>query len=542
MLLLLNIAGGVALILFGVRYLRKGLDRLFGPRLGRMIERMANTRWRAFLSGLCVSVIAPSSTTVSILAVQAVQAGHLSTQRMLAVMLGANVGLTVMVLLIALRLEQLAPVLILVGVILFQFTQRNLARGIGQIVLSLGFIFMAIEIIKTATSGFDPSGDLIELLRILQDHPLGLTLIAAVLSMGLQSSTAAIGLVLGLGLGDAALEGAVGLRLALPVVIGANVGIALNTLAVGWRQVDSRRLAAGNLLAKLLIGVAVLAMMPLAVDLLERLPTGVDKQIALAHSAFNVILAVVFLPCVSPLDRLLQRIIPPPPAQAAFGPRYIRREPIDGFTLAIGQSMREILHVSEITRYMLRDCWQALITQDIDLARRVQERDDQVDLLDAEIKRFLVELAGKEGDQDASGQIMRQLRYLDELEAVGDVIDKNLAELAIKRARSRVEFSPEGWEDLNDFYRKVYENMEIAETAFATRDPALARKLLRHKERLSEYERELRDRHFNRLKSGLPQTYESSAIHLDILTHLKRINSSVSHVAYAILQNGAASG
>jgi len=170
------------------------------------------------------------------------------------------------------------------------------------------------------------------------------------------------------------------------------------------------------------------------------------------------------------------------------------------------------------------------------LAEQVQQRDDQVDLLDSEIKRFLVRLCGLEGDPDQTGEAMRQLRYLSELETIGDVIDKNLAELVIKRARKEIDFSPEGWGELDDFYRKVYENIIIAETAFTTRDRMLARQLLRHKQRISEYERELRDRHLDRLRSGRSQTHESSAIHLDLLTHLKRINSCVTHVAYAIIQ------
>lgn len=535
--LFLTIAGGVALILFGVRFLRKGLDRLFGPRLARSMQRLTKSRWRAMLTGLGVSLAAPSSTTVSILAVQSVQAGHLSARKMLAVMLGANIGLTVMVLLIALRLERYAPVLVLIGVLLFQFTRRSRPRGLGQVVLSLGLIFLAIGIIKAAAGQFEPGGDLVRILDIAGHYPFWIAIIAAVLTVFLQSSTAAIALVIGLGA-----AGAVNLPLTLAVVVGANVGLGLSTLLVGWAQVESRRLAMGNLLAKTAIAVAVLLALPWVVELVARVPTGLDKQIALTHTAFNVVLAAVFLPLVTPLHRAVCALVPEPAdgRAQAFGPRYIADGPVEGLSLATGQSLREILRVSDIVRAMLKDLWQALVNRDADAARDIQKRDDQVDLLDAEIKRFLAELAQREGDQDETGEILRQLSYLTELETIGDVIDKNLAELVVKRAREQVEFSAEGWRELDDFYHKVAENLLIAETAFTTRDQELARQLLRHKEALSAYERKLRDRHFQRLRHGQRQSHESSAVHLDLLTHLKRINNHVTHVAYAIVDGEGA--
>ncbi|MFW6059057.1 MAG: Na/Pi cotransporter family protein [Phycisphaeraceae bacterium] len=530
----MTIAGGVALILFAARFMRKGLDRLFGPRLADWMQRLTDSRGRAFLTGMGVAIAAPSSTTVSVLAVQSIQHGHLNCRRSLAIMLGANVGFTLMVLLIALRLEGYAPWLILGGVLLYQFTRREALRGAGQVVLSLGLIFVAIGIIKTAGSSFEPDGGFIQLLELAQDYPVWVAVIAAALTVGLQSSTAAIALVIGLAAGEV-----VQLPLTLAVVVGANVGIAVSTLLVGWPLVEARRMAMGNLLAKAALAVAVLATLPVLVELVARVPGGLDKQIALSHTAFNVVLAALALPLLGPLERVVSLMAPEPPEsqQKAFGPRYIRQGPIEGFSLASGQSMREILRVSEIVREMLHEFWQALVHRDEELARRVQERDDQVDLLDTEIKKFVTQLAKREGDQDEKGELNRQLRYLNELETIGDVIDKNLCELAVKRAHQRVEFSDEGWQELSDLYEKVTENLLIAETAFTTRDQALARKLLRHKERLGEYERILRDRHFQRLTAGIERTQRSSAVHLDLLTHLKRINNYVSHVAYAILDD-----
>jgi phosphate:Na+ symporter len=519
-LALLTLFGGVALLVFGVRYLRKGLDRLFGQRLGTLMQRLAARRGWAFASGLGVSLIAPSSTTMSLLAVHAVRAGHLTARQMLTIVLGANIGLTVLVLLIALDLQLVAPILILVGVPLFQFTRGNRSRGIGQVILALGFILMAIGIMKGAAAdahevwqsaitqaeagGESPTSAWgIINFDTLRQHAIPLSIFACLVAILIQSSTATIALVIGLGAADAFT-----FRAAIPAVIGANVGLSVTTLIVGWRLLEPRRLALGNLFLKLVVAAFVLLLLVFLGDMLPE-PTGPSFGLAVAgvHTGFNVMVAIVGLPSVGIVTRLMERLVPPPApgTRKSFGPRYISGGPIGGVALALGQSLREITHVSEIIRGMLRDIWTALKTSDEKLAREVAERDDRVDLLDTEIKRFLTRLAKEEsGDYDADEQ-MCQLCYLTELETLGDIIDKNLTELVLKKIRIGAEFSKEGAEELEDFYEKVVENVVIAETA--------------------------------RLNAGLAESHETSAIHLDVLTHLKRVNSCVSHVAFAILED-----
>ena len=536
LLQILIIAGGVALIVFGVRFLRSGLDRLFGHSLGHSIQRLANHRIKAFFTGLAVSLLAPSTATISMLAVQSVQDRHVTARQALSVLLGAEIGLTVTVILIAFRLEQYAPLLVLGGVGLYQFSRGARSRGIGQVILSLGFIFMGISTIKATGVAIQPDGDLAKLLEIAERHPFGMAVLGGILAFALQSVTATIGLMIGL-----SVAGTTRLPVAVAFVVGANVGIGVTMLMLGWKHIDSRRLATGNLLCKLSTAVLFLTIAPFTIRVIEVMTTAVDKQIACAHTGFNILMATMFLPLVGPISVLVEKLLPTTPMSESprFEPRYLMAGQIDGFALASGQSLREIMRVAEIVRSMLADLWRALKTSNEELAIAVSERDDEVDLLDAEIKKFLTRLSTLEGDQDEAGEQMRQLRYLSELETIGDIIDKNLSELVTKKIRHQVEFSDEGWIELDDFYRKVAENMLIAETAFQTRDRLLAQQLLRHKESVSTYERDLRDRHFARLKAGLAESLETSAIHLDILTHLKRINSCVTHVAYAIVTNKA---
>jgi phosphate:Na+ symporter len=443
--------------------------------------------------------------------------------------------LTILVQLVALRLDDFAPILVLVGFVLFQYTSGGRSKGIGQIVLALGFFFLAMSVIKAAVHEGDlgPNSDIAKILVIAEKYPLWLALMAMIMATLLQSATATIGVVIGLGAADPMYY-----DLALPVVIGANVGLAITMLIMGWRQTESRRLGVANLVLKLIVAGACFAALPWLTENVKFIPGQMHTKIAQLHTGFNLLQALIGLPLIGVLTRLMERLIPAPTgASKPFGPKFIIDIPMDSITLATGQSLREILHMSEIVRSMLHDVWTSLKNDDERLARSVRERDDQVDLLDREIKRFLTRLAKEDVDQKDANEQVRQLQFLTEIETAGDIIDKNLTELVEKKIRTKARFTPAGERELDQFYRKIVENQVIADTVFATRDPALAEKLLQNKEEINRFERELRDRHFARLNAGLAQSHETSAIHLDLLTHLKRINSSLSHVAYPIIHS-----
>lgn len=533
MLILIEILSGVALILFGVRFLRKGLDRLLGPRLERLMRRLAAEPIRGFFAGLGVGLAVPSSTSVTALVIPPLKARQMSAFQMLPLVLGADIGITLLVLLASLRVEEAIGVLLVLGVPLYQYTTRTKSRGIGQAMVSLAFVFLGATTIKHAGTLVAGVPDLQSIFQIASHYPMTLMMAATMLAIALQSSTAAILLVTSFGS-----SGTLTLAVAIPALIGANLGISITRLAAGWYLPQARRLGYMNILPKLVVALAVWMLAVPIQTQVARLPLNFALQVAFLHTAFNIVTAMVGMATRPMLLQLCMNLAPEPETAtpAAFGPRYINnKDAIDSPSLALGQSLREMLRASEIVREMLRDVWRALETSDEQLAKQVSERDDQVDLLDREIKKFLTRITGHDLDPETASEQMRQLRFISEVEAIGDIVDKNLSELVLKKIRNQMEFSKDGRADLQDFFQKVQENLLIAETAFQTRDRKLAAQLMRHKEWLSNYQRQLADRHLARLTAGLRESQETSAVHLDILANLKRINSCLSHVAYAIL-------
>lgn len=533
MLSYFNFAAGIALMLYAIRVLRKGTERLFGARLRKLMQTATKGRLRACLAGLFVSILTPSSTAVALLSVEAINAGYVTSEKVLAVMLGANIGFTLTVQLLAFKFYIYNAVFIAVGVPLFLFCRQAQWRGTGQLLLGVGLLLLSIQVLSVAVAPLKLNADVRDVMRVLESYPVLIVAFAVLLKMLLQSATATVGIAIAL-----CAEQVLPVRAAVAVVIGANIGIAVTALVAGFRRAETRRMAWGNLLFKV-AGAAV--CVPLLTGLVNWLrplsPHGDTQLVANAHTLFNVALAVVFLPLVPAVGRALEKLVPAREvAGEGFGPRYLDRSSLESPALALAQATREILHMADHVRAMLQDAHRAFRAGEPALCDEVQAHDDKVDLLNNEIKSFITKLSEQALNADESRREIALLSFANELESAGDIIDKNLVELARKKLTLGVEFSQEGWVELDAYFGKVLENFEIAVSAFASQDRELAEQLLRHKHFINEQERELRNRHFRRLHAGLIESIETSAIHLDVLTNLKRINSHLTAAAYPILE------
>jgi phosphate:Na+ symporter len=328
-------------------------------------------------------------------------------------------------------------------------------------------------------------------------------------------------------------------HLAIAAVVGANVGVAVTTLAIGWHHPQTRRLAVANLLAKSLVAVVAVGFLSNFVDLLTATSPSLLRQVANAHTGFNLLKLILILPSVGVISAIAEWLIPMGTQTLIdeSDPLYLGPQSLDTGNLALSQSMREILRVADIVRSMNDDVWRALRDNDAELVRQVSQRDNKVDKLEGEIKKFLSKLASHSLDSDLSAERLRQLQYLSELESIGDLIDKNLCELVLKKIRKKITFSNSVWEHLDRLDQNISENLRLADAAFHTRDREMAAKLLRHKDQIDKRVRSLRDSYLDHLGDTRDQadSHDVISVLLDLMTNLRRVNSHASHVAFAIL-------
>jgi len=532
-----NFFAGIALMLFGIRSLRKGTERVFGAKFRKLIQTATKGRLRATLAGFLISILAPSSTAMALLSVEAVNAGYATLPQILALMLGANVGFTITVQLLAFKFYAYNAIFIAVGVPLYLFSKRQNVLGSGQALFGIGFLLLAVQIVTMAVAPIKNSADTLELIKVLENHPFALALLGIALQVAVQSSTTTIGIGIAL-----CSQHVIHLEAALAIVIGANIGIGVTSLIAGFHQTDTRRMAVGILFVKL-VGAAVIApFLPEVIRLMDPLSlageTHDTQLIANVHTAFNIGLALVFLPLVPSLSHLLEKFVPARASDDDKGSaRYLDPSALASAPLALGQATREILHMADIVRGMLQNAYRCFKEGSEALCEEVQKEDDCVDLLNNEIKAYITHVSEQALNIEESHREIALLTFATELENVGDIIDKNLIELAKKKITLHVDFSKGGSVELDGFFQKVIESFEVAISAFACQDKILAGQLLQRKRQINELERDLRNRHFRRLQEGLKESFETSAIHLDVLTNLKAINSHLTSVAYSILES-----
>ena len=288
----------------------------------------------------------------------------------------------------------------------------------------------------------------------------------------------------------------------------------------------------------MLLALAVIPFVgPLSAWLVS-LPSA-DSRLAIEfHVALNFVGALIFLPFVGPISALVERFMPGKEETAeAVSPRYLDPNALDSPTEALAGAMREALRLGDRVEGMLRDTMTLLEKDELKLSRAIAQADDGVDSIHESIKLYLVKVSRNELTDEESRRLFEIITLITNLEHIGDIIDKNLRELAEKKIRKRFTFSPEGLAEIRDFHQRVASALALSLNVFATRDIVLARQLFADKAAMREAERHAADSHFQRLRSGRPESIETSAIHLDIIRDLKRIHGHIVSIAYPILES-----
>jgi len=528
-LVLFSLLGGTALLLYGVRLVGEGLQRAAGARLRHVLASLSGDRFRALAVGAGVTALLQSSSATTVMLVGFASAGLLSLRQTIGVILGADIGTTVTVQLLAFDLLALAPLIVFFGWLLTALS-KGTAGHFGRAILGFGFLFLGMKLIADGTVPLRANQLFADVLTALVGLPIVVLLLSAALTAAVHSSAAVIGLALSL-----AQAGLIPLEGAIPIIFGANVGTAGTALVASvGTNAEARRVAVAHAAFKF-AGVAVfLPFSGLFVEVVRATAPDVPRQIANAHTLFNVGLAVLFLPFVDIAARVITRAIPET-RRNEIGAIYLNPQVLDTPAVALGQALREVLRMGDVVLQSVKETIRVFERNDDELMRELVKRDDQIDRLEEDIKQYLIKLSGRSLTEEQSDRETALLFIIVNLEEIGDVIEKDLLELAEKKIRGHHLFSEQGWAEIKDLHAKVVENLELAMSAVATQDRAIAETVIRHKAVVNTLERRLRQAHMERLRSGLRESIDTSSIHLDVLASLKRANSLASGIAYAVL-------
>jgi phosphate:Na+ symporter len=532
-MVLLDLMGGVALLLWGLHMVRSGILRAFGSDLRRFFTRALGNRFSAFAAGLALTTVLQSSTATGLMTASFAASGMVALVPALAIMLGANVGTTLIVQVLSYNLSAVAPVLFVAGVIAFR-TGKTRAKDLGRVAIGLGLMLLALHILIDTLAPAESTPALRNLIRDVTVDPVFCIVFAAALTWAAHSSVATVLLIMSLAYSQFITPAA-----SLALVLGTNLGSAINPVVEGAHRGDlvTYRLPVGNLINRLVGILIVLPFLNPIASHLHALQPDMSKMTAGFHVAFNIGLALGFIGILDPLASLLTKLFPAPKTAAdPLAPRYLDDAALEMPSIALADAARETLRMADLVESMLRNVMTALMTNDRALAAEVSRMDNAVDRLDEAIKLYVTKLTRGSLDDREGRRAMEIISFAINLEHIGDIIDKNLAELAVKKIKRKLQFSNEGAEELTAFHKRTLESLRLAVGTFMSGDVNDARKLIAEKSAQRNAELAAADHHLARLREGRPESIETSSLHLDVLRDLKRIHSHVCSVAYPVLE------
>ncbi len=511
-----------------------GLNRAFGAVLRRVISNSTDNRFKAFGVGVFVAALLQSSTATSLIVSSFAARNVITVMGAIALMIGADVGTTLAAQLMSLNLHWLIPVMLTSGYIVNKTMEASQYKHVGRALMGMGLTLLALKTIGTVAEPLKHSDALDVLLAPLRDQHMLAVILSALLTWMVHSG---LGMVL-LYMSFVA-AGTLNVDLGLYLVLGANIGSALAPVVMTLRDIPAgRRVPLGNLLIRL-IGVLIILpfMETVVIPFIHMLDEQPARMIVNFHTGFNIFVAIVFLPFIGPLTRLSEILLPDRPREEDESlPQYLDPTAFSTPPAALACVARETLRVSDVVQKMMRMTLEAFRTNNPRLVQEIRDHEVIVDSLYESVKNYLARLSAQSLDVSESKRYMQIMTFSTNLEHIGDIIDKNLMELASKKIRNQDNFSRQGFAEISDLHHRVMDSMALAQNVFMTGDVKMARKLFEEKSVLRTQEMHAAESHFKRLSEGVAETIATSSLHLDILRDLRRINSYVSLIAYPILE------
>lgn len=525
----INLFGAVALLLFGLGQIKDGMSRAFGARLRTGLAAGTRGGFRSFIAGLVATIALQSSTATALMVASFVEKDLIAPAMAQIVLLGANVGTAMTAWIVALGLGWLSPMLILAGVVLSRgkSVQR---QGAGAALAGVGLMLLSLHLLSAATDPIRQSPALGLFIGMLGNAwPVAL-IFSAVLAALASSSLAIVVLILSL-----AASGGVETSLVIVLVLGANLGGAVPpVLATLKAPVTARRVAVGNLIVRTIGCLAALPLAGYGAVLLEMSPFSHANLAVDAHLFFNLAVAAIAWP-LSPLLLRVTTALFPEKEKSESHRSYLDSHDLDQPVAALAGASREVLLVGDLIERMLRQAGEAMRDSDVAKLNDISALEGRVDRIQHDIKVYV----SKVGQDGLSGKDQRRamdiVEYAINLEHIGDIIEKGIRPEIAKKIDLGLRFSDDGKSELERLFTVTLDNIRMAQSVFATRNAALARRLVEVKEDVRRLEKQSSERHLQRLRDGRADSIQTSSVHLDMLRDLKRINAHIAAVAHPIL-------
>jgi len=531
--IIFSIVGGLGLFIYGLHLMGDGLQRVAGNKLRQTLKFLTASPLRGVLVGTGITALVQCSSATTVMVVGFVNAGLMTLAQSIGIIMGANIGTTITAQLIAFNITQYALPAIGVGLGLHLFGRRKVVKDIGQFLLGFGLLFLGFQFMKSPTIPLRESGTLEGLFVSFSNNPFLALLAGVVITVVVQSSSAAIGMIMALAVTGLSFEAAI------PLLLGCNIGTCVKvTLASIGSTISARRTAMVHIIFNIVGTMVVFSILPFYTNFIRWLtgllsfgPPAIDREIANAHTIFNILNTIMFLPFIGVLVKVLKKVVPGEDKIAEGGPRYLEEHLLNTPSVALEQARREIVRMLSIAREMVRDGINGFLNKDRGLLARVDPQETAVDNLQEAITHYLVKVSERDLTTHQAEQLPSLMHTVNDIERIGDHAE-NLVELAERSIDQKLPFTPAAVDEIRQFYNHLDDMIENTSRAFETNDSSLAEQVLQQEEQINKVYNDLRQNHIQRLNER--QCYVlSGIIFLDFLNNFEKMGDHLANIAEA---------
>jgi phosphate:Na+ symporter len=532
--ILLNIIGGIVLLLYGLRQIKRSIMRGYGAHLRGFLTACTVNRFTGWLAGVGTTALMQSALALTIILSTFVSQKMVTTAAAIPVMIGADLGVSLIAQVLTFNLAMLAPLFLFIGfMFITSFQHRKKVQNLGLIIFGFGLLLFSLGVIREASIPFRDSPVIPYLIKPLEVDPVFTVLVGALLTWLLHSSLAFLMLIV-----TFAASGVITPDVALELVLGSTLGGSIGAMvSVARDPFGAVRLPFANFLMRSVLIVAVLPFMDDIERILSLYEKDVARQAVHFHLGFNLLVSVVFLPLTPVVAWVVHRLIPEKDHMSEdLKPKYLIDTHMSTPVVALSAAARETLRIADMVTDMLSKSLVVFKTHNEQMMRDIQAQDTAVDTLHRAIKIYMARALELSLSPKEAQRHLQIINFATSLEHIGDTIDKSLMPMAQRMIQNHRKFSAQGMAEIEQLFSVVVDRMRLAQTVFMSLDEGLARRLVEGKEEVNRLERQASSNHYSRLNQGIPESLETSSIHLDILRDLQRINGDVVTVAYPILE------
>ncbi|MBO1904838.1 Na/Pi cotransporter family protein [Microvirga sp. 3-52] len=529
---LIHLFGEIALLLWGINMVNSGVQRAFGSDLRWILGVALRTRLQAFLAGVGVTTVLQSSTATALMVASFTAGGAVDIVPALAVMLGANVGTTLIVQVLSFDVSLIFPALIFGGFVAYRRGRTSRIKDLGRVTIGLGLMLLSLHLLSETIRPIESSKVIKDLLAVIAPDPLIMVLLSAIFAWLAHSSVAALLFIMSL-----AGAGVIDAHSALVMVLGANLGSSLNPLLEGTSGDPVKlRVPFGNFAMRVIGCLVALPLIDPILSAMSIFDPHPERLAANFHTLFNVMVAAIFILPLPWIAQFLLKFFPEKLRSSDPGaPQYLDKDALDTPSVALSNAAREVLRMVDTVESMLRSSQDLFREDDISRVDQVSRTDDVLDRLFSAIRRYLSSINHESLSEGEAKRLSDILAFAINLEHVGDIIDKNLMELAAKRIKNHLRLPKDSLEDITSMHAKLLEHLQLAASVLMFQDLGSARRLVSEKERFRDLERAVAQKHLDQLRSGRAAG-DTSTLQLDIVRDLKRIEAHIASTGHSLLE------